>query len=549
MLNLLSILAVILILSLLVLVHEWGHFMAAIKNGIKVDEFGIGFPPNLFKIKGKKTTYSINAIPLGGFVKLHGEDGVKKKFLKDKHSFASKTPWQKVQVVCAGVLMNFLVFWILMTVAITVGVNPLIVSEDDYVAAFENGTFVSQPFLMVESIAEGSKAESLGIHVNDVLKSVDDKSVLGDADPLASLLSIQKDEVLNLAFERGADYKYVIHLKEVESLEEFGLKFYPSAMLPVLKVVGTNEKSLLSENLQVGDKVYAIDGVPVFDFNSYVKPFFEKRVVTSESSSEKVNHVISMVRGSELLSFEVQSEARQIVAGFVDESSAKEAGLEIGDKILRVEGKELAVNDSLLDLVSSFDKDVLKYEIQRESKILEFNIEPNEQGMIGVSLSPEYKYLDFAFDFQPEFVLSSLTEIKKLKKPFYKAPWVALQQGAEMSVLTAKAFGSALFGVVTKLEVSDQVGGPVQVVKLGTEFVSEGGVALLTFIAMISLSLAVINILPIPALDGGRLFFIIIEAFRGKPVSPKFEALLHVIGFYLLILFILVVTFYDIVRF
>jgi len=542
MLNFISILAVILILSLLVLVHEWGHFMAAIKNGIKVDEFGIGFPPNIFKYKGKLTTYTINAIPLGGFVKLHGEDGITKKFLKDKHSFASKTPWQKVQVVCAGVLMNFLVFWVLMTVAITIGVNPLIVSEDDYLMAFEDGTFVSQPFVRVKAVEEGAKAESLGIQANDVLVSVDDKSVLNNLDPLGLLSVMEASEEHTLSFQRGDGYMYLVPVKDVDNLEDFGLEFYPSAMLPVLNVLTLSETSLLADDLQVGDKIYAVDGVPVFDLDTFSKKFFEQ-------NDSKDGHSISYIRDSSLVSFNVKSDSRQVVAGFVEDSAGEKAGLEIGDRILRIEGKELGFDDSLLELSASLNLEELKYEVERKGEILEFSLRPNEQGMIGIILSPEYKYLDYAFDFRPEFVVSSLTEIKKLKEPFYKAPWIALGQGAEMSVMTAKAFGSALLGVVTKLEVSDQVGGPVQVVKLGTEFVNEGGVALLTFIAMISLSLAVINILPIPALDGGRLFFIIIEAFRAKPVSPKFEALLHVLGFYLLIAFILVVTFYDIIRF
>ena len=328
-------------------------------------------------------------------------------------------------------------------------------------------------------------------------------------------------------------------MEKVKDLGEFGLEFYPSSMLPVMKVSRVSEDSLLSEHILPGDKIYAVNGSPVFDFTAY-----QERVLATEDKVE-----FKILRDSKIQIIKIGLNNRQLVAGFAEDSFGEKAGLEIGDKILRVEGQELKAQESLLDLLSSFEKDELTFEVLRAEEVLEFVIKPNSEGMIGVLLSPEYNYLDFAFDFQAEYILSSLVDIKKVKEPFYRAPFVALDQGVEMSILTAKAFGGAFLGVVTHLEVSDEIGGPVQVVKMGSEFVNKGGVALMTFIAMISLSLAVINILPIPALDGGRLFFIIIEAFRGKPLSPKYEALIHFIGFWVLILFIMVVTFYDIVRF
>src|SRR3982751_6882881 len=113
-----SLLVFIAILSVLVVIHELGHFLVAKKLGIKVEEFGFGFPPKAFGIKRGETIYSINWLPIGGFVKLYGEDDAgsgkvtlpkdsQKTVDKDKHrAFYSRSPWQRAAVVVAGVVMN-----------------------------------------------------------------------------------------------------------------------------------------------------------------------------------------------------------------------------------------------------------------------------------------------------------------------------------------------------------------------------------------------------------------------------------------------------------
>ncbi len=160
--NFLIIVGVVLILSFLVFIHELGHFLAARRNGIRVLEFGIGFPPKVWTIKKGDTVYSFNLIPFGGFVKLYGEDSSDKRVLKSPHSYASKTPWQKMKVVLAGVLMNFLVFWVLMSISLMIGIAPMITSQDEYRAAFMDGTFKGEPGVIVDEFyLNGELAPSL----------------------------------------------------------------------------------------------------------------------------------------------------------------------------------------------------------------------------------------------------------------------------------------------------------------------------------------------------------------------------------------------------
>lgn len=173
----LTLLVFLIILGILVFVHELGHFTVARRNGIKCDEFGFGFPPRAIGVykkekKGKwyagwrmvignkhvesdHTIYSLNWIPLGGFVKIKGEDGEHKK---EKDSFSSKSAWIRVKVLAAGVIMNFLLAWVLFAWLLTMGINQ----EVD-----QNDTSVSGTNIQIISVAPKSPAYEMGIREGD----------------------------------------------------------------------------------------------------------------------------------------------------------------------------------------------------------------------------------------------------------------------------------------------------------------------------------------------------------------------------------------------
>lgn len=117
-----TILAFLILIVLLILVHEAGHFLAAKRSGVRVDEFGIGFPPRLFGIKKGETFYSINALPFGGFVKLHGEDG-DGGYVDDSRSFFKASVYHKSVILLAGVAFNFIFAWILISVGYMMGLS------------------------------------------------------------------------------------------------------------------------------------------------------------------------------------------------------------------------------------------------------------------------------------------------------------------------------------------------------------------------------------------------------------------------------------------
>ena len=126
----LTIVTFILILGLIILIHELGHFVMAKRAGIRVDEFGIGFPPRIFGIKKGETLYSLNLFPLGGFVKIHGEDGKKKDDPDLDRAFYSKSIGTRAKILVAGVVMSLLLSIFLLGIGYWIGLPSVIEDED-----------------------------------------------------------------------------------------------------------------------------------------------------------------------------------------------------------------------------------------------------------------------------------------------------------------------------------------------------------------------------------------------------------------------------------
>jgi regulator of sigma E protease len=348
----------IIVLSILIFVHEFGHFITAKIFGAKVEEFGFGFPPRLFGFKKGDTIYSINWIPLGGFVRIKGESG---KEANDKDSFASLSFWKRSAVITAGVIMNLVLAWFLLTIGFAIGLPAAI--ED-----LPPQAKVSEAKIQVLSVLPDSPADMAGLTVGDTIRTV--------------------DGTVPETTDWFRDY--------------------------------TNSR----------------DGEPI---------------------------VIGYTRGGE---------------------------------------------DDTLSLVP------------RE-------LEETERVGIGVAM----------------------IQTGLVSYPI----WLAPVQGAGATLYFLKEIGIAFYTLIHDLIIAKPVpvefSGPVGIAVLTAEVTALGFRYLLQFMALLSVNLAVINILPFPALDGGRLVFLIAEKLRRKPVSPRLEATVHNIGFALLMLLILVITYRDIVNF
>lgn len=167
---LLNLIIFILILSILVFVHELGHFAVAKWTGMRVDEFGIGFPPRMFTRKKGDTLYSLNWVPLGGFVKIHGENP--EQIDDEPGSFQKKSVWSRMAVICAGVFMNLLFAFAVLTLAFST-FGFISVSQD---ASAIPGAVIKNSQVMVVEVQADSPAAKAGIKDADLIKSVSDSS-------------------------------------------------------------------------------------------------------------------------------------------------------------------------------------------------------------------------------------------------------------------------------------------------------------------------------------------------------------------------------------
>ena len=359
-----SIFLFIIILAVLILAHEFGHFIAAKRAGIRVDEFGIGFPPRLWKKKIGETTYSLNAFPVGGFVKIFGEDPDDESIHgKDaKRSFVHKSKWVQAWVIGAGIIFNLLLAWILISVGFMAGL-PFSAEDEVY------GSRVEGAVLTVTQVMPNSPAEEAGLKGGDRI----------------------------LALYAGAD---VLENPGVDSTQKF---------------IGTHEE--------------------------------------------------------------------------------------------------------------------LTFAYMREKEIRTVIIHPKDGVVSGRSA-----------------IGISMDNAGTLKLPVHEAVYAGALTTASFTWATLTGIIDFFKNIFVGQADFSEISGPVGIVGIVGDASALGFVHLISLVAIISINLAVINLLPFPALDGGRLFFILIEAIKGSPIKPSIVNTANGIGFILLILLMVAVTYSDIAK-
>lgn len=230
----------------------------------------------------------------------------------------------------------------------------------------------------------------------------------------------------------------------------------------------------------------------------------------------------------------IEAQDQISVVDFSDESVADEAGLMAGDVIVQAGGDQILSNADLVEVAKNFMGRELLLNIKRGEENLSLNVLVNGEGKMGI-------------------VISEAPLIKSIKEVQYPFPEALIQAGYEtgrLSVLTMKMFIQVLVDLFTKAEISDQVSGPIGIAQITHKTTQEGGFFdILKLVALLSISLGAINVLPIPALDGGRFLSIIFEIVTRRRPNASLEAKIHAFGFLLLIVLILVVTYKDILKF
>jgi regulator of sigma E protease len=226
------------------------------------------------------------------------------------------------------------------------------------------------------------------------------------------------------------------------------------------------------------------------------------------------------------------SEPQVMISSVLKDSPADKVELKMGDLVLEIESNKVESSEEMQKLIAN--------RADLETRILIGNIEEEDKELI---IIPEYNE-----DLNRATIGVAIFDTATISYPLFDAIW----QGAKNTVFYLKLIVLAFYNLFADLiigeSVKDQVGGPVAIAKYTGEVARFGFVYLLQFIALLSLNLAIINILPIPALDGGRLLFLLIEKIKGKPMKQEIEAVIHTVFFFLLIALIIFVTYRDIIN-
>jgi len=227
--------------------------------------------------------------------------------------------------------------------------------------------------------------------------------------------------------------------------------------------------------------------------------------------------------------FDELSHEKGIVINKLMEDSAALGILEKGDVVVRAAGADIFEATAFVSIIEKNALNDLALTVEREETRVDLVVQPNKDGKLGIEVA-------------------TIADVDELKLPVHKAFILSVRETVRLSWFTLKALGGVVVSLVSKLAVPEGVAGPVGIVQMTHHVLQIGIIPLMKFTALLSISLGVLNIVPFPALDGGRLLFVVIEVIRRKKSDARVEGYVHGVGLLLLMLLIVAVTWADIMR-
>ena len=437
----------LIVLGILVTFHEFGHFLAARWVGVKVLKFSLGFGPKIFGRTVGDTEYLVSAIPLGGYVKLFGEDATEPISLKDQQqSFSHQALSHKMLIVAAGPGFNFLLTYLIFTIWLAAG-SPL------FVPTFQDIT------PQVEAIKPGSPSDVAGLKVGDriIRANEEDISTYGE---------------LSEAVERSQGKRMTIDVLRDDQIKTL-----------------------------------------------FIKP-------ESQPNPQNPEETIY------LLGIEAYA---PVVGEVVPDTPAMEAGLESGDRIIEIEGQAIHTWSQMTEIVRNQPGQTLNLKVKRKDQILSVTVTPAPQeipteggqtqviGKIGIILSGRS-------------VMSASS--------IFLAPIEGVVATWKWAELTLVGVYKLLVGEIS----TKNLGGPLMIASVSGEHAEQGISNVIFLIAVLSMNLGILNLLPIPILDGGHLFFFTCEAILGRPLGERSREVAQQVGLVVLFSIMIYATWNDITR-
>lgn len=510
----------IIFLCPLIFFHELGHFLFARLFGVRVETFSLGFGPKLFRFKRKGTEYVISLIPLGGYVKMFGDDPINKDKIAEKEkkfSYNHKPVWARFWIVFGGPLANFLLAYFI------------------FFALLLNGERL--PEIRLGVISETSQFYQLGLRSGDVLKSVDGKAIEGPSDlDFESEKNIEKIEI-----ERAGKVVSVsANISGKEFIEKI-LSSPPYLRKPVV-VNSKGEVYYIELSNSKFERELAIEQLADVSSSSEIAFFKTQAGIDNpaKSGAEVFRLKLNYKSNSELLAqlqkhgfYTIDLVVKSINMG----SPADKAGLKRDDIITSLDGKPISSFDEIRLELQKITKPGIQLGFIRQGKTQQVQLTPKVEKqdgqtrkLIGVYSGGGYQEIRFIHTHSKGVVDSS---------------WRALEKTWESFVKTAAGFKKLITGEVS----FKNVGGPIAISKVASDSFDTSLSYFFQIMALISVNLAIINLFPIPVLDGGHILFMILEVINRGPLSRRKMEIAQQVGLSFLLLLMCAAIFNDVSRF
>ena len=426
-----SIFAFVFVLGVLIFVHELGHFLMARRIGVRVLTFSLGFGPKLLKFRRGDTEYCLSAIPLGGYVKMAGENPEETR-TGAPDEFLSKTKWQRFQVLVMGPVMNLALAFIVMAVVLYQGAK---------IPAFD------QLPVVVGSARPSSVAEAAGVKPGDRIISVDGEPV--------------------------------------PTWELYQLAVLPKANRQVRLVVEREGKPLEITVVPTAIGKYEMGDIGVL-------PVMHPEIIAVEAGEP-----------------------------------AEQSGLKPGDVVMAAGGERGVSYERLVELIRSHEGKPLPIEVKRNDQVVQLTATPRKTRdlvWIGAQMS--------AYE----------------QRTVTPGPFEALKMSAAQNWQWSVMILKTLRGLVTRDTSVKQLMGPVAIADLSGSAAQQGWISLFSLMAMISLNLGLLNLMPIPVLDGGHIAILAMEGLSRRDFSMKVKEKMLMVGFVLLLMLMVTVIYNDLTR-
>ncbi|MCZ6791657.1 MAG: RIP metalloprotease RseP [Candidatus Dadabacteria bacterium] len=513
-----AIIAFIFVIGVLVFIHELGHFLVAKWSGVRVEKFSLGFGKKLFGFTRGETEYLICLLPLGGYVKMYGE-GVEGNFIVDKvdsGSNAERTGFKS---------------------------GDRIISIDGLeLKSFER-------WKQLEAVLENEPLREFEFVIERDGKNIEITSTAQDLEG--------SDNYSEKEYPRGFSNQSIINRLLIVVAGPFMNFLLPFILLPIVFMIGISVPAYLERSpvigqiangspaeeagFLVGDKILEIEGKEVSDWRD---------VNIELQTNPDVLLDIKVDRGGETIAIPIKATATPEglvalgfgepvlakVGGVMDGTPADNAELEKGDKILEINGQPIADWNEMASVIQKNANKELTMLIERGESVFDIQITPEPLGENGAGAIGIQVYTD---------------EIIK-KYGFFESIYNGVKEAANMIIEVVVLLFGFLYKLVTgKIALGaagKSLAGPILIAKISGAAAEAGFAQLLQFTCFISINLAIINLFPIPMLDGGHVVYLTIEAIKRKPLSQRSLEISQRIGLTVLIFIMFFAIYNDISR-